>query len=164
MENKDYPKVYSIIPVYDIDKNKEKYGYVACGCYLLKELLINKEDGTSIKKYEVVCDIKEKDLTLNSYETIESQIPTFEAGKCNNSIIVDEIYEMYDIAKEASEKMNMELFEKMAKEENYPPPSHLKTIVDLKRAIDIRKSKLSERLTELIIVEKSLNHQNRTYR
>ena len=164
MENKDYPMVYSIIPVYDINEKKDKYGYVACSCYLLGDVYINTEEGTILKKYEVVCSINDKDLTLNSYENLESQKPTFKDGKCNNSIIVDDIYEMYDIAKEASVQMNLDLFEKIAKEENYPPPSHLKTIVDLKRAIDIRKAKLSERLTELVIVEKTLNPQNRTYR
>ena len=135
-----------------------------CECYLLGKTNKINEENINEKKYEVVWKIKEKTLNLNSYESIEEQHPIFKDGKCINSIIVDNIYEMYDVAREDSKQMSMELFKKIAKDENYPPPSHIKTITDLKRAIDMRKVKLSERLTDLTIIEKTINHQKKFLR
>ena len=151
MGESQYSTTYTlaIVP----DEKGTPFGYIALGAYLLDEIVIDGE-----RKFEVVYTKKLDDLNINNYENLESQFPQFVEGKCTNSVLVDNVYDMFDIAKEAGEEESLKLFKSIAKEECHPIPSFVKDFHDLKRLEESKIAKLSDRLVELNIIERSINN------
>lgn len=161
MTYNDYKEVYSIIPVYDENDSESIYGYIACKSYLIKENVKINDDGTSDKEYEIVYSKVIDNLNVNNYENIENQKPLFENGLCTNSVIINEIYTMFDVAKESSEIKSRNLFEQIAKNKLINPSNYstIRDLYSLKRAIESEKSNLESRIIDLNIIEKSINGQ-----
>lgn len=163
MADNSYSEVYTLIPVYDETEPKQIYGYIAFPAYLINENTIINNDGTSYKQYEIVYAKNVENLNINTYDRLKNQEPIFNGEKCMNSIITNEVYTMFDIAKEEAVDKSKKLFEELAKDKLIHPSNYgrIRDLHSLKRAIDEEKANLESRFIELNIIEKYLNGQSK---
>ena len=154
----DYQIYYITVPINDLEN--KPYGYVVTSGYLLNETVI--EDGS--KRYEVVPVKNVDGLNIENYTELISQTPQFEDGRCVNSIVVDEIYQMYDEAQEGSKARSLKVFEKKAKEESYAHIDLVKDLYAYKKMTDEKLSIIrSDRELNLSEIEKSINNQKKRF-
>lgn len=154
----DYQLYYITVPISDLEN--KPYGYVVISGYLLNEAVI--KDGS--RKYEVVPVKDVTKLNIENYTELLSQIPQFEDGRCVNSIVVDEIYQMYDEAQEGSKARSLKVFEKKAKEESYARIDLVKDLYAYKKMTDEKLSIIrNEREINLSEIEKSINNQKKRF-
>lgn len=111
----NYPIKYTAMPViesngYNIGLNEleEKYAvvcYIVSKCYLLKDVTRYKENGESIKEYEVVFPYQ-----YGLLRGSERTIPKFNySGDCVNSNLVDFVFDSYEEALQYATLKNEEI-------------------------------------------------------
>lgn len=94
----NYPVKYAAMPIIE---QCSVVGYIVSKCYLLKDSIRYKEDGISVKEFEVVFPYRIKNY--NIWERVEPRYSII--GFCENSSITDFVSDSYE---EASRKVLLE--------------------------------------------------------
>jgi hypothetical protein len=108
----NYPVKYAVMPVIERNDWRTNYNvvcYIVSKCYLVNDSTKYKENGQSVKEYEVVFPYQ-----LGPDNNWKRTNPSFDhfSGNCDNSNIVDSIYDSYEEALEDVTIKNEKLCEK----------------------------------------------------
>lgn len=112
----NYPIKYAVIPMYEqtgwihglneLERDYNVVAYIVSKCYLISETKEYNSNGKANNKYEIVFPYKKTDV-YGSWIRTE---PNFNhSNKCTNSIIVDNIFDNYNDAKNLCQQKNEEL-------------------------------------------------------
>lgn len=150
MARADYPLFFVTAPVKD--EAGKLFGFIALDAYL-----INEKEANGSKKYEVVYFKDIKDLTITNFENLEEQEPVFDGDKCVNLEEVDEIYQVFDDAKEAADKKSKEVFEKEAVAVSYNSVANNADLYAFRKIYDeVKASIINERTSVLNNIESTV--------
>lgn len=117
----NYPVKYTAMPIVKsvgwgigLNELEKEYGvvcYIVSKCYLLSDLTRYKENGQSTKEYEVVFPYQYDEIYSRKWERT---IPTFNCynDNCDNSNIVEKVFDSYEEALEFTITKNNKLCEK----------------------------------------------------
>lgn len=99
----NYPIKYALYPIYDFQEDEENLTcYIACKCYLIESITSYNKYGEEIKYYNIIFLYKNTD---KGWIRVEPEISSYNRDK----IIVKEIYDTFEEAKDAAKKNNEEL-------------------------------------------------------
>lgn len=151
----DYSTQYAIIPVKD-EKGKI-YGHIAHKAYLLKTFT---EKGK--ETYEIVYTKKVDEIDINNFDELETQEPIINGEACINSVVVDELYLIYDVASKMAQKKSYDDCIKSAKEECYPLIGKVRDLYEYKKIVDTKTDFLVKTRSEVLsVIEKGVNTQRK---
>lgn len=151
----NYPVKYTAMPIieqvgwsnglHELERIYDVVCYIVSKCYLLNDSTKYKEDGHSVKEYEVVFPYQ-----LERYANWRRTIPSFNihSGSCTNSEIVDFIFDSYEEALEYATTKNEELCQKTW---IYLPYSK-----NFAEEIQEKKNEFYDRLTKYKILEQQI--------
>ncbi len=115
----NYPVKYASMPIIEqigwshglneLERNYDVVCYIVSKCYLLSDKIKYKENGKSLKEYEVVFPYQK-----GQYYSWERVIPEFNLINyaCTNSNLVDKVFDNYEEALEFATQKNKELCDK----------------------------------------------------
>ncbi len=113
----NYPIRYAAMPIikqvgwsHGLNELEREYGvvaYIASKCYLVTERVTHKENGESIKDYEVVFPYQYRDFSI-----WQKKLPSFNlyTETCTNKSLVDNVFLNYEEAIDDVSKKNKELW------------------------------------------------------
>lgn len=143
----NYPVKYALMPIieqigwgqYDV------VCYIVSKCYLLSDKIKYKENGKSLKEYEVVFPYQK-----GQYYNWERVIPEFNLinYSCTNSNLVNKVFDNYEETLEFATQKNKELCDRTW--------AHLPYTVDLNEKILEKKQEFSDRLSSYKILEQQI--------
>lgn len=148
----NYPIKYACMPIYEqngwihgvneLEENYEIAGYITSKCYVISEKTTYNQDGTKKSEYEVVFPYQ---IPL-SYTTdkLNRTFPKYNFyNKCNNSTLVNNIYDNFSEAKVKTNLLNDKL---ILDATSYIPfdENYLKNIEETKNTINERLAKYRE--------------------
>jgi len=115
----NYPVKYALMPIveqvgwshglHELERDYDVVYYIVSKCYLINDLTKYKEDGSSVREYEVVFPYQPSEF--NSWKR---EIPSYNLmhGGCINSNKVDRLYDTYEEALKCVKGKNESLCEK----------------------------------------------------
>ena len=115
-----YPILYGIMPIYEqigwtcglheLEREYDIVAYIVSKCYVVSERIEYKRDGSYKKSYEVVFVFQNS----GQFDELERKIPEYNFyGQCNNSLVIDELFDNYEKAVDKTNEMNDVLLHKL---------------------------------------------------
>lgn len=151
----NYPVKYAPMPIIEqigwdhgLNELERKYDvvcYIVSKCYLLSDKIKYKENGKSLKEYEVVFPYQK-----GQYYNWERVIPEFNLinYSCTNSNLVNKVFDNYEEALEFATQKNKELCDKTW--------AYLPYTEDLNDRILEKKQEFSDRLSSYKMLEQQI--------
>lgn len=151
----NYPVKYTAMPIIEqvgwnnglneLERNYDVVCYIVSKCYLLSDLTRYKEDGQSVREYEVVFPYQ-----LGNYNNWERTIPLFNlySGNNINSNRVNFVFDSYEEALKYATKKNEELCKKTW--------VYLSCSKDVAEKIQEKKDAFDDRLSQYKMLEQQI--------
>ena len=151
----NYPVKYVAMPIIEqigwchglneLERNYDVVCYIVSKCYLLSDKIKYKENGKSLKEYEVVFPYQKR-----QYYSWERVIPEFNLINyaCTNSNLVDKVFDNYEEALEFATQKNKELCDKTW--------GYLPYTEDLDERILEKKQEFNDRLSSYKMLEQQI--------
>lgn len=151
----NYPVKYVAMPIIEqigwchglneLERNYDVVCYIVSKCYLLSDKIKYKENGKSLKEYEVVFPYQKR-----QYYSWERVIPEFNLINyaCTNSNLVDKVFDNYEEALEFATQKNKELCDKTW--------VYLPYTEDLDERILEKKQEFNDRLSSYKMLEQQI--------
>ncbi len=144
----NYPVKYATMPIIEqvgwshglneLERVYDVVCYIVSKCYLLSDKTKYKENGKSVKEYEVVFPYQ-----MGQYADWERVIPTFNLinHTCTNSSFVEKVFDNYEEALEVATQKNKRLCDKTCSKIYLPYTKNLKE--QNSKKIEVFNDKLS---------------------
>ena len=151
----NYPVKYAAMPIieqvgwshglHQLERNYDVVCYIVSKCYLITEATQHKEDGNTIKEYEVVFPYQP--VEFNRWKRV---IPTYNLmhGYCTNSNKVDRVFNSYEETEDYVKSKNEELCKNTYK--------YLFFSDDILDRIQTKKEEFADKLEEYKVLEQQI--------
>lgn len=151
----NYPIKYAVMPIieqtgwshglHELEREYDVVCYIVSKCYLINDLTKYKEDGCSIKEYEVVFPYQPSE-----FNRWKRNIPEYNLihRYCTNSNKVDAVYDSYEEALKSATTKNEKLCEKTW--------IYLPVTKDIMEKIQEKKDEFAAKLTEYKMLERQI--------